>query len=87
MEPIRILIADDHQPFRRGLRAMLQSEPDILVVGESGSGEDTVGQAEVLQPDLVLMDLHMPSNTKPEVSGLEATRGSCTPAHTFASWC
>jgi DNA-binding NarL/FixJ family response regulator len=74
MEPIRILIADDHEPFRRGLRAMLQAEPDILVVGEGESGEDTVAGAEALQPDLVLMDLHMPSNARPQVSGLDATR-------------
>ena len=69
MEQIRILIADDHQPFRRGLRAMLTSETDLAVVGETETGQETVVQAEVLQPDLILMDLHMPG-----VNGLEATR-------------
>lgn len=69
MDPIRILIADDHQPFRRGLRAMLNSETDLEVVGETETGQATVAQAEVLQPDLVLMDLNMPG-----FNGLEATR-------------
>jgi DNA-binding NarL/FixJ family response regulator len=69
MDPIRILIADDHQPFRRGLRAMLTSETDLEVVGETETGQATVAQAETLQPDLVLMDLNMPG-----FNGLEATR-------------
>jgi DNA-binding NarL/FixJ family response regulator len=69
MEPIRILIADDHQPFRRGLRAMLTSETDLTVVGETETGQETVVLAESMQPDLILMDLHMPG-----VNGLEATR-------------
>jgi DNA-binding NarL/FixJ family response regulator len=69
MDPIRILIADDHQPFRRGMRAMLSGETDLVVVGETDTGNGTVVQAEALQPDLILMDLHMPG-----VDGLEATR-------------
>ncbi len=69
MEPIRLLIADDHEPFRRGLRAMLRSESDVQIVGEAADGHTVVDQAELLQPDLVLMDLHMPN-----LSGLEATR-------------
>lgn len=69
MEPIRIIIADDNQPFRRGLRALLKGETDLAVAGETENGQDTVAQAEVLQPDLILMDLNMPG-----VNGLEATR-------------
>ena len=69
MDPIKILIADDHQPFRRGLRAMLNSESDLEVVGETETGQATVAQAETLQPDLVLMDLNMSG-----FNGLEATR-------------
>lgn len=69
MEPIRVLIADDHQPFRRGMRAMLQGELDIAVVAETVDGRDTVSRAEALQPDVVLMDLTMPG-----MNGLEATR-------------
>ena len=68
-ERIQVLIADDQAPFRRGLRALLQSVGDIALVGEATSGEETVKLAEQLQPDVILMDLHMPP-----LSGLEATR-------------
>jgi DNA-binding NarL/FixJ family response regulator len=69
MEPTRLLIADDYEPFRRGLRAMLRGETDIAVVGEAADGEAALARAEVLQPDVVLMDLKMPG-----MDGLEATR-------------
>ena len=69
MDQIRVLIADDYEPFRRGLRAMLQSETDITVVGEAADGQVALAQAEALQPDVVLMDLKMPG-----MNGLEATR-------------
>ncbi len=69
MDQIRVLIADDYEPFRRGLRAMLQSETDITVVGEAADGQGALAEAEALQPDVVLMDLKMPG-----MNGLEATR-------------
>ncbi len=69
MDQIRVLIVDDYEPFRRGLRAMLQSEPDIMVAGEAADGQGALAQAEALQPDVVLMDLKMPG-----MNGLEATR-------------
>ncbi len=69
MEPIRILLADDHPFFRDGVRVLLGSVPDTEVVGEAGTGEEAVTLAEELQPDVVLMDLNMPV-----VSGIEATR-------------
>ena len=69
MEPIRLLIIDDNEPFRRGLRAMLRSEADIVVVGEAADGQSAVVQADVLQPDVVAMDLKMP-----RMDGLDATR-------------
>ena len=69
MDSISILIADDHPPFRAGLRALLESASDLVVVGEVGSGTEAVIQAAKLQPDVILMDLQMP-----EVSGIEATR-------------
>src|SRR5919109_5576871 len=69
MEPLRVLIADDHPLFRDGLRTLLASAPDTEVVGEAASGSEAIDRALELQPDLVVMDLHMP-----EVNGIEATR-------------
>ncbi len=69
MEPIRLLIADDHEPFRRGLRALLRGEGDIAILGEAADGPAAVARTEALQPDVVLMDLAMPG-----LHGLEATR-------------
>ncbi len=66
---IRILIADDHPVFRFGLRALLQGEPDMEVVGEATTGQEAVEMALALRPDVVLMDLNMP-----ELNGIEATR-------------
>jgi DNA-binding NarL/FixJ family response regulator len=67
MEQIRILIADDHAYFRRGLRALLRLIPEVEVVGEAVDGRDAVEQTLALQPDIVLMDLHMPT-----MNGVEA---------------
>jgi DNA-binding NarL/FixJ family response regulator len=69
MDKITVLIADDHPPFRAGLRALLEATPDIEVIGEAGSGEDTILQAARMQPDVILMDLQMP-----DVTGIDATR-------------
>lgn len=68
-EPIRILIADDHPLFRRGLRAALDNESEFEVVGEAETGEQVVERTLELQPDVVVMDLQMPGK-----SGIEATR-------------
>jgi DNA-binding NarL/FixJ family response regulator len=57
---IRVLLADDHPVVREGLRGILAAEPDILVVGEAGSGDEAVSQARALRPDVILMDLRMP---------------------------
>jgi NarL family two-component system response regulator LiaR len=67
--PIRVLIADDHEIVRKGLRALLATEPDIEVVGEAENGVEAIARVERLQPDVVLMDLVMP-----EVDGIEAIR-------------
>ena len=69
MDPIRLLLADDHEPFRRGLQALLRGEADLAVAGEVADGAAAVARAEALQPDVVLMDLKMPG-----LGGLEATR-------------
>ena len=66
--PIRVLIVDDHGVVREGLRAYLELEPDIQVVGEARDGHEGVQRAEELQPDVVLMDLMMP-----HMDGIEAT--------------
>lgn len=67
--PIRVLLADDHALFRDGVRALLEHEPDIEVVGEVEDGRAAVEQALALRPDIVLMDI-----TMPHVDGIEATR-------------
>jgi len=68
-EPLRILLVDDHPLVRNGLRALLASVSDMIVVGEAASGEEAIAQAADLQPDIILMDLHMPG-----LNGVEATR-------------
>jgi DNA-binding NarL/FixJ family response regulator len=69
MEKIRVLIADDHQVMRRGVRAVVELIPDWEVCGEASTGRDAVEMAERLQPEIVIMDVSMP-----ELNGLEATR-------------
>jgi len=66
---LRILIADDHEVVRRGLAALLQQQPDWQVCGEAGDGREAVEKAQQLQPDVVILDIGMPS-----LNGLEATR-------------
>ena len=59
-KPIRILIADDHYVVRMGLTALVETEPDLQVVGEAADGAQVVELYQQLKPDLVLMDLRMP---------------------------
>jgi two-component system response regulator NreC len=69
MKKIRVYIADDHSVVRVGLRTLLESEPDMVVVGQAGNGAEAVTAAQKLRPDVVVMDISMP-----EMDGLEATR-------------
>lgn len=69
MTDVRIMLADDHPAFRRGLSAMFESLPDVEVVGEAADGATVVALAEELQPDVVCMDVQMPG-----LNGLDATR-------------
>lgn len=69
MGKIRVLLAEDHTIVRKGLRALLDDETDIEVVGEAEDGRETVRQVERVHPDVVLMDITMPL-----LNGVEATR-------------
>lgn len=69
MQPLRVLLVDDHLLFRKGLARLLNAQPDFEVVGEAADGLEAVEQARAQQPDVVLMDLRMPV-----CDGLEATR-------------
>jgi DNA-binding NarL/FixJ family response regulator len=66
---IRILLADDHNIMRRGLRLLLEREPEFQVVGEAADGRQAVEQAEVTKPDVIILDIAMPN-----MSGIEAAQ-------------
>jgi DNA-binding NarL/FixJ family response regulator len=69
MDPIRLLIVDDHTLFREGLRALFSTIEDIELVGEATTGEGATNLVEELRPDVVLMDIDMPG-----IGGVQATR-------------
>ncbi len=66
---IRILLADDHNVMRRGLRLLLENQPGFNVVGEAADGRQAVEQAEAVQPDVAVLDIAMPN-----LSGIEAAQ-------------
>jgi two-component system nitrate/nitrite response regulator NarL len=70
MDPIRILVVDDHSLFRRGLVALLASDASLLVVGEAGDAGEAVRVAAALQPQVILLDNHLPG-----VTGIQALAG------------
>ena len=67
-DPITILIVDDHEVVRKGIRSYLDTQPDFQVVGEAGSGEEAVEIISRLNPDIVLLDMIMPG-----INGIEIT--------------
>ncbi len=69
MKNARLLIVDDHEIFRRGLRALLEPSPDWQICGEAVDGLDAVEKCKLLKPDIVVMDVSMP-----RLNGLEAAR-------------
>ena len=71
-EPVRVVFVDDHEVLRVGLRALLATTPDIVVVGDGGNGREAVALAERLTPDVVVLDLDMPGG-----DGATATRELC----------
>jgi DNA-binding NarL/FixJ family response regulator len=69
MEPLRVLVADDHEVVRKGLRSLLEEQPGWQVVGEASDGREAVTKTRELKPSVVVLDISMPS-----LNGLEATR-------------
>jgi two-component system response regulator NreC len=69
MERLRIVLADDHLVVRSGLKALIDAQPDLEVVGEAGDGAEVLAQVSAARPDIVVMDLSMP-----RLNGLEATQ-------------
>lgn len=68
-ESIKIFLVDDHKVLRDGLRMLLESEPDLQVVGEAGNGADALNRITTLKPDIVVMDLGLP-----DISGIDLTK-------------
>jgi DNA-binding NarL/FixJ family response regulator len=68
MNSLRVMIVDDHQIVREGIKALLATQPDLLVVGEADNGRDALALVERFEPQVVVMDISMP-----ELSGVEAT--------------
>jgi len=72
MKKIRLLIVDDHEMVREGLRTILQEDPGVKVLGEADDGEKTLELVEKLHPDIILLDLKMP-----DMDGIEVCRRIC----------
>ena len=73
MEPIRVLLVDDHAILRQGMKQLLETDAHFTVCGEAGNGEEAIMQAFSLKPDIILMDINLP-----KVSGYESSRAILT---------
>lgn len=69
MAPIRVLLVDDHEVARRGIRSVLSSDADLDVVSEAADGEEAVKRAQELRPSIILLDISLPG-----ISGIQAAR-------------
>ncbi len=69
MNPIKIVLADDHEIFRDGFRVMIKKQPSVVLAGEASNGEELIELAQKLNPDVVVTDIKMP-----KLDGLEATK-------------
>ena len=69
MAKIHLLLVDDHEVIRTGLRMLLENQPDMEIIGEASTGRQAIELAKTLSPDVIIMDI-----TLPDLSGIEATR-------------
>jgi DNA-binding NarL/FixJ family response regulator len=69
MASVRLVLVDDHEVARRGIRSVLRGDPTLEIVGEAVDGEEAVEKARALRPDIILLDIGLPG-----ISGLEAAR-------------
>ena len=79
MKPIRVLLVDDHPVVRAGIEGILNSQPDIAVVGEASDGIEAIRLNQTLQPDVILMDLQMPKMDG--VAAIKAITEQANPPH------
>jgi DNA-binding NarL/FixJ family response regulator len=79
MKPIRVLLVDDHPVVRAGIEGILNSQPDIAVVGEASDGIEAIRLNQTLQPDVILMDLQMP--TMDGITAIKAIHEQANPPH------
>src|SRR5579885_2832496 len=80
MNKIRVLLVDDHTLFRQGIRTLIGAEPQMEVVGEAASAGDAIPKATELRPDVVLMDVGMPTSIKTTSGRSSVALGIASPA-------
>lgn len=74
MNKIKLVLVDDHEIFRNGVKQLINSEPDMVVIGEAGSGEEAIKLLNSIETDIIIMDIRMPG-----ISGLDATKSILKP--------